>query len=263
MASADLLTTKQIQDLLQIDRTTVYRMLGDRRLVGFKVGGQWRFPKANLEVLLSGAPVAAEEGGASTDILPRHCMQIIQNVFSEVAGVGSVTCDPDGQPITEMSNCSRFCRLILESESGRRACVGSWRKSAQSQEPHPLISHCHAGLHYASAHIQVQGATRAALLAGQFYAAAPDPVEQAARIRELARSHRVDASELEAAAQELPVLEPQKAGRIPGWLESVASTFEELGRERANLMGRLRRIAEMSAFSGSETTGPVNSASAT
>ncbi|MGB9754636.1 helix-turn-helix domain-containing protein [Roseiflexus castenholzii] len=39
----DLLTTREVQDLLKLDRTTVYRMLKEGRLTGVKVGQQWRF----------------------------------------------------------------------------------------------------------------------------------------------------------------------------------------------------------------------------
>lgn len=46
----DLLTTRQLQDLLRVDRITIYRMLNDGRLRGFKVGGQWRFSPREVEV---------------------------------------------------------------------------------------------------------------------------------------------------------------------------------------------------------------------
>ena len=42
---AELLTTKQLEDLLKIDRITVYRMLNDGRLKCVKIGNQWRFPR--------------------------------------------------------------------------------------------------------------------------------------------------------------------------------------------------------------------------
>ncbi len=48
----DLLTTKQLRDLLQVDRITIYRMLYDGRLHGFKVGGQWRFSRQEIEAWL-------------------------------------------------------------------------------------------------------------------------------------------------------------------------------------------------------------------
>ncbi|MGD8518216.1 MAG: helix-turn-helix domain-containing protein, partial [Anaerolineae bacterium] len=64
-----LLTTRQLQELLQVDRITIYRMLDDGRLEGFKVGGQWRFSRqaidqwleerrGNAEGLAADAPLA-------------------------------------------------------------------------------------------------------------------------------------------------------------------------------------------------------------
>ena len=36
----NLLTAKEVQELLSVDRTTIYRMLKDGRLKGVKVGNQ-------------------------------------------------------------------------------------------------------------------------------------------------------------------------------------------------------------------------------
>ena len=85
------------------------------------------------------------------------------------------------------------------------------------------------------------------MIAGQFYAVPPSPDEEAARIRRLAEQHGLDPDALAAAAREITVLDAQKQPRIGAWLQSVAVTFEEIARERADLMGRLQRIAEMSA----------------
>ena len=38
------LTTQDVQALLHVDKSTVYRMAEDGRLPGVKVGRQWRFP---------------------------------------------------------------------------------------------------------------------------------------------------------------------------------------------------------------------------
>jgi excisionase family DNA binding protein len=64
-----LLTTKQLQELLSIDRTTVYRMLKDGRLTGIKVGTQWRFSRDEVDALLSGSS-AIKSGGSG--VAPRH-----------------------------------------------------------------------------------------------------------------------------------------------------------------------------------------------
>ena len=45
----DLLTTTQVQDLLQVDRTTIYRMVESGRLPAIRVGKQWRFSRPEIE----------------------------------------------------------------------------------------------------------------------------------------------------------------------------------------------------------------------
>ncbi len=57
------LTAKQVQELLHVDRTTIYRMLKDGRLTGIKVGQQWRFSASEVDDLLAGV-LSMEEGPA-------------------------------------------------------------------------------------------------------------------------------------------------------------------------------------------------------
>lgn len=249
----DLLTTKELQELLKVDRTTVYRMLKDGRLTGIKIGEQWRFSREEVNHLLSGSPppvasVPASPGPRPGTVLPLHCVQRIQNVFADVAGTGAVTTDPAGQPLTEMSNSCRFCSLILASESGRRACAASWAKLSEQSGRTPRFATCHAGLQYARARIEFNGKLEAMLISGQFYVETPTPDEEAARIQHLAEQYGLDPETLTEAAQEIQVLDAHKQSRIGEWLEGVAHTFEEIGYERAELMGRLQRIAEMSTL---------------
>ncbi len=244
----DLLTTKELLDLLKIDRTTVYRMLNDGRISGVKVGGQWRFPRKDVEALLSGKAAEPVNPLVSTDILPLHCVQAIQDVFADVASLGSVTTAPDGEPLTKISNPCAFCQLIMASETGRKACIKSWRDLANRPEHRTEFVSCHAGLQYARARIEVEGTFTAMLIAGQFYAEAPDEAEQAERVARLAADYGIDPAALAEAVRDLPVLNDKQLKRIGGWLETVAHTFEDIGHERSELMRRLRRIAEMSQF---------------
>ena len=245
----ELLTAREVQDLLKIDRTTIYRMLKDGRLTGVKVGKQWRFARQELDALLSGAD-GAEDAPAPrpTDVLPLHCVQPIQDVFAEVAGVGAVTTAPDGEPLTQLSNGCRFCTLMLSSASGRQACIRSWRQLAAQSDRRPAFVACHAGLQYARARIEIDGELIALLIAGQFYADAPDPDETLRRIERLAATHGIDARALAEAALDIPTLDQRMRAKISAWLERVASTFETIGHERNELMGRLRRIAAMSTL---------------
>jgi excisionase family DNA binding protein len=243
----DFLTAREVQDLLKVDRTTVYRMLKDGRLAGVKVGQQWRFSQAEVEALLSGKEQDDDSLATSlTTVLPLHCIQAMQNVFAEVAEVGSVTTAPNGEPLTKISNSCRFCNLILASQSGRRACVASWQKLAEQPERQPRFVTCHAGLQYACARIEVGKTSIAMLIAGQFYLTPPDHDEQATRIRQLAALHGLNQQALGNAAATLLILDERKQAQIGKWLETVAHTFEQIAHERAELMGRLRRIAAIS-----------------
>jgi excisionase family DNA binding protein len=47
-----LLTAREVQRLLHIDRSTVYRMAEDGRLPAIRVGRSWRFPAEPIEALL-------------------------------------------------------------------------------------------------------------------------------------------------------------------------------------------------------------------
>lgn len=257
----DLLTTKQLQDLLKVDRTTVYRLLKSGRITGVKVGNQWRFSRDDVSKLIPGAtaaPVPAstlpaatlspDSGLSVSEVLPLACVQAIQDVFSEIANVGSVTTTPAGQPITNLSNCSRFCQLIQSSSAGRAACATSWRNLTAESMPQLHFTTCHAGLAYACAHIEVNNKLEAVLVAGQFHPSLPEPAETARTVTRLASSLNLNAQELAEAAAELPVLDQRMQASIGQWLAKVAHTFSQIGKERTAFKDRLRLIAAMSTL---------------
>ncbi|MCA9972612.1 MAG: PocR ligand-binding domain-containing protein [Anaerolineales bacterium] len=248
----DLLTTRQVQDLLQVDRTTVYRMLKDERLTGVKVGQQWRFHRHEVEAMLglTPAPTAPESPKPTLprEVLPLNCVQAVQDVCAEIGEIGAVTTDTAGVPLTRISNCGPFCALVLASKTGRRACEASWYKLAQQADDAPRFLTCHAGLQYARARIKLNGANSAMLIAGQFYTIPPNRVSRDQEVRTLAEQHQIDADALVEASHQLVYLDDRKRSEITRWLKKVANAFEQIGRERAELMGRLKSIAAMSSF---------------
>lgn len=246
----NLLTARQVQDLLNLDRTTIYRMLKDGRLTGVKVGQHWRFSAREVNELVPRTSTRTTDTPlpVSTDALPLHCMQPVQDVFAEVAEVGAVITDIDGAPLTRMSNSCDFCKLIMGSEEGRAACMASWKKLADQTDAAPGFTTCHAGLQYARSQIKVQGELLAILVAGQFYAQEPGTEEETQRIETLARKYHINKDLLTQAARQISVLDERKVSQIGGWLVRVANTFEQISSERTNLMGRLRQIAEMSVI---------------
>jgi excisionase family DNA binding protein len=241
-----LLTVKEVQYLLKVDRITVYRMLKDGRLTGIKIGTQWRFSREEIDALLSLGAHSDPPTPAAAQVLPLHCVQMIQDVFAEVAEVSAITTTAAGVPLTPFSRPCAFCRLILDSPAGRQGCQATWQRlAAEGNTPREFVT-CHAGLQSTGATITVDNAPVATIIAGQFYLAPPAPGEEAARVRTLAMRYGIDPQVLQEAAATVPVLDARLRERLPGWLASVAHTFAAISRERAALMGRLRTIAAMS-----------------
>ena len=251
----ELLTTRQLMDLLHLDRTTIYRMLNDGQLPAVRVGGQWRFPRDAVDAWLQGnhktVPVETQAlketipaPTLDSDILPLHCVQPIQEVFAQIADIGAVTTDLEGKPLTEFSNACAYCNLILSTEKGRARCQADWKRLAEQHEPKPRLEKCHAGLTYARGRIEVEEKFIAMIFGGQFVVG-DSAVLTPDKIARVARACDVDERALHDAAQAIRVVEKTRALKLLDMLQMVATTFCTIGAERFGFMTRLKRVAEI------------------
>jgi len=249
----DLLTTRQLQELLQVDRVTIYRMLSDGRLTGFKVGGQWRFSRQEIEKWLQAQRATLEAADLtdelpfSSDVLALSCVQAIQSIFAEALDVAAVTTDPDGNPLTGVCNSCRFCDLVLSVAEGRRRCAESWGLLRDEPSFSPSVYSCHAGLLVAGAPIKVGGKWVGNVVSCQFVTHSPKELGRAwlATLPVLAAELGLAESDLEAVAGSVRALSQEQLDRILRLLLLVADALAEIGQERLKLVNRLRRIAEM------------------
>lgn len=44
-----LLTLKEVQEILQLSQRTVFRLIDQEKLKGFKVGREWRFEESDID----------------------------------------------------------------------------------------------------------------------------------------------------------------------------------------------------------------------
>ena len=255
----ELVTTRQLQDLLKVDRITIYRMLNDGRLQGFKVAGQWRFSRQAVERWLQGQQSAAQPRSSPRRAqavslpgsdLPPSCTQPIQDILAAALGIGAVVTAMDGQPLTVPSNANAFCALLLGSPA-RRLCVDWWRKTARELGAGVQVLTCHAGLRCTCERIDVQGQAAAILYAGQLLdpRCAPGSEGWVNRIAGLAEAVENPSSEARAALREalgaVPDLDEDDQVRLLHLVPQAAAALAKIGEERASLIGRLRRIAEI------------------
>src|SRR5512141_2483572 len=80
---AEMLTTRELQELLCVDRKTIYRMLQEGELPAVRVGGQWRFSRQAINTWLAetASSPAPEPDLATAEVLPLDCFANVLQVF--------------------------------------------------------------------------------------------------------------------------------------------------------------------------------------
>ncbi len=242
----DLLTTREVLDLLKVDRITVYRMLQDGRLKGVKIGQQWRFHLQEVEHLLGKTDSQLEPLQPEINTsFPSHCVQTIQDLFSEVGQVSGLVVDVQGEPLTEVSRLCRFCQVIRQNPNGRQACQASWKEFARQSAAGSRYFTCHAGVQYISAPILDSGTPVGYFLAGEFYWQAAEAQEEANRIQRLAASYLLPVDTLQQAARTIPVIAAEQQSRVETWPQTAARAVESILGERSSFTRRLQQIADL------------------
>ncbi len=253
---ADLLTTKQLQDILQVDRTTIYRMADSGRIPAIKVGNQWRFPSQQIETWLQRqsstlAPVnsAASSGGLEPSaveirqLFPVDCIQLIQDSFADILNVMILVTDMDGNLITEPSNACGFFLAAEESPEARKRCLENWVRMAHEPALTPRFVKSHLGLLCARGLIPVDGEIKAMLVLGGIAPKQWPPTAQ--ELLGIAEDLSLDVRELEKHIDEVHVLSSQQQARVLPFVQRVADILAHIANERNELFQRLNRIAEI------------------
>jgi excisionase family DNA binding protein len=166
--TATLLTAQQVQDLLDVDASTVYRMAGDGRLPAVRIGRQWRFPADAIERLLvpTGANGNGRASSAQDTPLPADLAAALLDTVAHALGVAMVVTDLEGRAITPVVNPAPALAQLLDDPAFTAACTVEWRGFAE--EPH-LAPRLQLGRHgFLCAHSLVRRGTSlvAMVLAG-------------------------------------------------------------------------------------------------
>jgi excisionase family DNA binding protein len=251
----ELLTTRQLEDMLHVDRITVYRMLDRGLIPGFKVGGQWRFSRSEISAWLSeqrGAQTAgvAPVQGAEPEVggeLPLHCFEAIQGIAAEAAQVCAVTVGIEGEPLVEPSAVCESIAILLEDAAGRSEYVSRWNEVARDPDPSPRLRKGADGLWCVGAPISVGGSRVGAFVLGPF-ALAPDAERASDRAEPGPMKGSAQRTVQQAARIQVRSVDAIEAQRLQRLAARVAGALSQIGQERMELMGRLKRIAEITAL---------------
>lgn len=144
---AELMSARDVESLLGIDKSTVYRMAYDGRLPAVKVGRQWRFLAEPIRGMLDGAgfelaPAARSLRAPSFPTLsvadaPR--LQPVIEVAADLLGVMMVVTDMEGIPATKVANPCPWFVDRQEDPAILDACVKDWHAFADEREFAPAF----------------------------------------------------------------------------------------------------------------------------
>lgn len=244
----ELLTTRQVQNLLKVDRITVYRMLQDGRLKGVKIGQQWRFQTGAVQRLLKGE-TSNEVQSSPAPSMPVHCLQTVQNLFSSVSLLGGVVVDIAGEPVTALSGECALCRMMQNSPSGAQACRQSWQAAAAGSAAGQREFTCHAGLVYLSAPVMDGEVTAGWLLAGQVRLMPTGAEELSEQAQELACQHALPVSAAQEAVRKVATIPSEKHDMMHSWVVDAARAMESILQERSGFIQRMQQIADLTQLS--------------
>ncbi len=210
-ATRPLLTALEVQELLHIDRSTVYRMAEDGRLPAIRVGRSWRFPADRIEALLdaghtevaapateapnvapvagsigaglsvvpTSAPTAPDHGGESlTDPVEPHLniesAGAVVEVAADLLGVMMVVTDMHGRPVTTVANQCTWFAAHADEPDVLDACVSEWRDLADHPDLSPRFQEGALGFECARAFVR-HGSTLVGMVLAGGVSPAADP----------------------------------------------------------------------------------------
>ena len=252
---ADMLTAKEMQELLQVDRSTIYRMAEAGRLPAVKVGKQWRFPgdlvhswlnQQSATASLHPQPASGQANHVEIgSLLPLDCVQLIQDTFAEALGVMLVTTDMAGNPVTEISHPCGLFAAISEKPDAVKKCIESWHSMANAIDLEPKWMVSHLGLLCARGLIRVgtelKGMVIMGCVAPNLWPPAPD------KVIAMAAEFGVKPETLNPHLDEAFFLDKVEQARVLGFVQRIANIVAHVATERNMLMGKLESIARLAS----------------
>lgn len=255
----ELLTAKDLQTLLQVDRSTIYRLAEAKRLPAIKVGKQWRFPADQIESWLQEQTVSLKRdfipgpNGAGESLasrLPLECVQLIQDTLAQALGVMIVVTDIQGHPITAVSNPCGLFKVISQTPNAIQKCIENWTHLDAAPGLEPQFIYSRLGLLGTRGLIRLGAELKGMVIVGGIapddWPPLPDQVAATATVFGL------PAEALTPHLHEVYFLDQPHQNLVLSLVQRIADILAQLATERTASMGKLESIAELVTYKGPE-----------
>jgi excisionase family DNA binding protein len=250
-----LLTTKDLQDLINVDKSTIYRMAEDGRLPAVKVGRQWRFPAEQIADMLGGTVGAPESlpapgtAGELATLLVPETAEAVTELVADLFGVMAVITDMQGRPLTDVANPNGYFQAIADQPGAVEKCARGWRELGEDGGIEPRFKPSHLGFLCTRTFIRVGNELVGMLIVGGITPADWPPSEEflAAAAAEL----DLPVSTLLDHVDETYYVDEGRQKWILGLLPRISDLISRLAAARNQLLDKLDAIA---ALAGSNST---------
>jgi len=241
------LTTRDLQALIRVDKSTIYRMAEAGKLPAVKVGRQWRFPEeAVMSWLGASAPPKDEAMHAASGlarVMTPELAQSLADLAADAMGVMVVVTDMDGTPVTAVANPCGFFSAMAREATVLPQCIDTWRRYGSVPDLVPRFTPSEFGFLCARAF-----ARRGAELLGMVIAGgiAPDhwpPGE--AEVRAIARNFDLPFDLVAGQIGEVYRLSQEERVRVLGLLPRVGVLISHLAAERVTTISAFDAIADL------------------
>ena len=254
-----LLTTRQVQDLFKVDKSTIYRMAEDGRIPAVKVGRQWRFPSDQLGSLVGGtvAPPTPPAAGPTPDLsledaLPADTAQALADLAGDLFGVMAVVTDMEGNALTTVANPCGYFTAVADGDYTADRCATGWRQLGEEIDLEPKFLESHLGFLCARAFIRIGTRLVGMVIVGGVAPRQwPPPPDQIAAI---ARDTGVPMRDIETHIDQVFWTDGAHQDWIVRNLSRVSDLVSLLADSRGRLLGQLNQIAALAAAA----TEPLN-----
>jgi excisionase family DNA binding protein len=251
---AALLTSKDMQGLINVDRSTIYRMAETGRIPAIKVGRQWRFPADEIEAWLrdqstgpNRTPHLVDRAdftrGDLQSVLPADAIQSMSDLLGDIFGVMVVVTDMDGNPITNVSNpCALFSAVQGVPGSVQR-CIEGWRQLGDLLDLQPRFGPSHFGFLCARSFIRSGTELSGMVIVGGI--APPEWPPPNGTIDHIAADLDIDRAVIADNIEGVWYADSQQQAWILEFLPRIGGLISLFARERTHLIDKLEAIATL------------------
>jgi excisionase family DNA binding protein len=234
---ATYLTAKDLQELIRVDKSTIYRMAEDGRLPAVKVGRQWRFPEHEVMGWLG-----AETGGAAMhvddhlgDLVSPGVAGAIAELAAAALGATVVITGMDGGPLAPVANPCGLFKAIAADPAVLPRCIATWRKYGSAPDLIPRFAPSEFGFLCARAFVRRDTRLLGMVIAGGI---APEVWPPApAEVADIAAALGVPESAVADHISEVFRLSRSDQGRLLGLLPRVALLVSQIADEAGAMAG--------------------------